>query len=339
MDGLVESERDDGHAVEMRGDRRRRTCDRVVAVDVVDRVHGRLDRHDGEEHRQGRGDHAARTAPSESRRGQQSDHDDRPREARRFAGQEELARVAARRGRKLWRFERRALEGADVGVGRPRDHDARGQGEHCRDPKHGGHCSEETRRTQRRLPFRYTGRVYALGLAARWLHLASSVLLVGAAAMIVLAGRSDRATAQRWEQRVLASTWLWALLAFGSGLVVLGIQTALFEGRAEAAFDPRAIGRVLLETQAGRVWLVRAGRLAALAAFLSVRMSVERRADWRAARGQAVLLGVAALVPLAAAGHAAAVEPDTARAIALDGLHLLGAGFWVGGLLPLAQLL
>ena len=189
------------------------------------------------------------------------------------------------------------------------------------------------------MPFRYTGRVYALGLAARWLHLASSVLLVGAAAMIVLAGRSDRATAQQWERRVLVSAWVWALLALVSGLVVLGVQTALFEGRADAAFEPRAVGRVLLETQAGRVWLVRAGLLAVLAAFLSLRVSVERRADWRAARGQNVLLGVAALVPLAAAGHAAAVEPGTARAIVLDGLHLLGAGFWVGGLLPLAQLL
>ena len=189
------------------------------------------------------------------------------------------------------------------------------------------------------MPFRYTGRVYALGLAARWLHLASSVLLVGAVAMIVLAGRSDRATAQQWERRVLVSAWVWALLALVSGLVVLGVQTALFEGRADAAFEARAVGRVLLETQAGRVWLVRAGLLAVLAAFLSLRVSVERRADWRAARGQNVLLGVAALVPLAAAGHAAAVEPGTARAIVLDGLHLLGAGFWVGGLLPLAQLL
>jgi putative copper resistance protein D len=181
--------------------------------------------------------------------------------------------------------------------------------------------------------------VYALGLAARWLHLASSILLVGAAAMILLAGRSDRPTAQRWERRVLAAAWVWAFTALASGLVVLGTQTALFEGRTAAAFEPRAIGRVLLETQAGRVWLVRAGFLAVLAGFLSIRVSVERRADWRAARGQVVLLGVAALAPLAAAGHAAAVEPDTARAIALDALHVLAAGIWVGSLLPLALLL
>jgi len=181
--------------------------------------------------------------------------------------------------------------------------------------------------------------VYALGLAARWVHLSSSVLLVGAAAMIVIAGRSDRMTAQSWERCQLTSAWVWALAALASGVVVVAAQTALFEGRADAAFEPRAIGRVLLETQAGHVWLVRAGFLALLAAFLSLRVSVERRADWRAARGEVALLGVAALLPLAAAGHAAAVEPDTLRAIASDGLHLLAAGVWVGGLLPLARLL
>src|SRR5206468_4161314 len=52
-----------------------------------------------------------------------------------------------------------------------------------------------------------------------------------------------------------------------------------------------------------------------------------------------VLLGAAALVPIAAAGHAAAVEPGTARAIAVDALHVAAAGLWVGGLVPLAMLL
>jgi len=181
--------------------------------------------------------------------------------------------------------------------------------------------------------------VYALGLAARWVHLASAILLVGAATMILLAGRSDRPTARRWEQRVLAgSRWL-SLVALASGVVVLAAQTALFEGRAGAAFELSSIARVLIETQAGAVWLVRFGLLALLAALLWSRLSVEGSLDWRAARGEALLLGAIALVPVAAAGHAAAVEPETARAIALDALHVLGAGVWVGGLLPLALLL
>ena len=130
-----------------------------------------------------------------------------------------------------------------------------------------------------------------------------------------------------------------ALAALGSGLIVLGLQTALFEGRGGAALEAGSIARVLIETQAGRVWLVRFGLLAILAAFLWSRLHVESSLDWRAARAQAMLLGAAALVPAAAAGHAAAVEPETARAVALDGLHVLGAGVWVGGLLPLALLL
>jgi len=72
--------------------------------------------------------------------------------------------------------------------------------------------------------------VYALGLVARWMHLASSIYLVGASAMIVIAGRSDRPTAQRWEHRILSSARGLAVAALASGLVVLGVQTALFEG-------------------------------------------------------------------------------------------------------------
>src|SRR6185503_6039023 len=117
------------------------------------------------------------------------------------------------------------------------------------------------------------------------------------------------------------------------------VQTALFEGRAGAALDLGAIARVVVETQAGHVWLVRFGLLVVLAAFLLLPLPVDQRADWRAARGEGVLLGAAALVPIAAAGHAAAVEPGTARAIAVDALHVVAAGLWVGGLVPLAMLL
>ncbi|PYM77313.1 MAG: hypothetical protein DME03_05505 [Candidatus Rokuibacteriota bacterium] len=174
----------------------------------------------------------------------------------------------------------------------------------------------------------------ALGLVARWVHLATSIFLVGGSVMIVMAGQSDRPTARRWEQRTLAATRALAVVALASGLVVLSLQTALFEGRVAAALDLAAIARVVVETQAGHVWLVRFGLLVLLAAFLLLRLSVDRRVDWRAARGEGVLLGAAALLPIAAA-----VEPGTARAIALDALHVVAAGVWVGGLVPLALLL
>lgn len=181
--------------------------------------------------------------------------------------------------------------------------------------------------------------MYGFGLAVRWTHLACSVLLVGTSTIMVLAGRSDRATAIRWEGCLLVWSRALVLTALASGLVQVALQTALLEGRPAAALEPSAIARVLTETQAGHVWLVRYGVLALLATFLMMRLSVERRVDWQAARGEAVLLGAAALVPIAAAGHAAAVEPGTGLAIAVDSLHLFAVGVWAGALLPLALLL
>jgi len=181
--------------------------------------------------------------------------------------------------------------------------------------------------------------VYALGLAVRFIHLAGIILLVGAAATLLLAGRSDRPTALRWESRVLALSCAVAVLTLAAGLAALAAQTATLEGRAAAALEPAALARVLGETQSGHVWLVRQSLLLLLAAFLAVRWDVERGIDWRAARGEAALLGATALVLVGASGHAAAVEPGTARALGVDGVHLLAAGVWVGGLPPLLLLL
>ncbi len=181
--------------------------------------------------------------------------------------------------------------------------------------------------------------MFALALAVRWIHLAASLVLVGASVMILLAGRSDRPTALRWERRLLVRSRALAALALGSGVALLLFQTALLEARAAAAFDPAALARVLFETHGGRVWLVRHGLLLLLAAFLAVRWNVDERVDWGATRGEAALLGAAALALVGAAGHAAAVEPGAFLAIAVDGVHLLASGVWAGALLPLAVLL
>jgi putative copper resistance protein D len=183
--------------------------------------------------------------------------------------------------------------------------------------------------------------VTALGVAFRWVHLAASVALVGACAMALIAGRTDRPTARAWETRVLASARWLVVLALAAGLGTLAWQTALLEGRAAAVVDRAALARVLLDTQAGVVWLARHGFLVLLAAFLAARPERVHApgVDWLAGRGEALLLGAAALVLAAASGHAAAVDPGAAGAIAVDAVHLLAAGVWIGALLPLAALL
>ena len=177
------------------------------------------------------------------------------------------------------------------------------------------------------------------GLVARWVHLVACVILVGIFAQVLFAPRSDRPTVHAWEARMLGWARLLVLVALVSGLVGLQHQTVVLVGAPEAALEIGALARVVLDTQAGRVWLVRHALLLLFAAFLFARPDVRRRLDWTAVRGQSLLLGGLVLALLGFAGHAVAVEPGAALAIAVDVVHLIAVGVWVGGLLPLAALL
>ena len=178
-----------------------------------------------------------------------------------------------------------------------------------------------------------------LGLLARWLHLAASIVILGSAGLLVMAGHSDRPTALRWQAKLSTRSRALVLGALVAGVVVLAQQAASLEQRPAAALEPAALARVALETQAGIVWTVRQSVLLLLGAFLALRADLSRKVDWRAARVEGLLLGAAALGLLGAAGHAAAVEPDAAAAVTVDIAHLLGAGLWVGALPGLALLL
>ena len=177
----------------------------------------------------------------------------------------------------------------------------------------------------------------AAGLVVRFVHLAATVGLVGIATALLVAGPSDRPTAREWQRAMRRWSRVLVTLALAAGAAAVAHQAAVLEGGV-AALDARAFGRLLLGTQSGAVWLVRGSLLVILAAFLAVRVDVERAGDWIAARGEAALLSVSALALLGAAGHAAAVEPGTARAVIVDALHTVAAGTWAGALLPLAAL-
>lgn len=164
-------------------------------------------------------------------------------------------------------------------------------------------------------------------------------MLVGGAAVLLIAGRSDRPTALAWQQRIVRGSGALVVVALAAGLVALAYQTAVVSGRNAAALEPASIVTVLLETQAGRIWLARLGLLVLVAAFVLLAPRAISRLDWLAVRGEVVLLAALALGLVAAAGHASAVTPDATGAIALDALHLLATGIWVGGLLPLGALL
>ncbi len=178
-----------------------------------------------------------------------------------------------------------------------------------------------------------------VGVAVRWLHLASGLGLVGLFTVMLLAGRSDRPTARGWDVRVLrwARRLLVALLL--SGVATLAHQTAVVTGRPGAALEPAAWLRLLGQSHFGTVWLVRHGLVLLLAALVFLRERERSRADWLLFRGESGLLAGAGAAAMAWAGHAAAVEPGGLPAALLDALHVLTAGAWLGALLPLAWLL
>src|SRR5947199_114284 len=145
-------------------------------------------------------------------------------------------------------------------------------------------------------------------LTALSAHLASSVLVVGTFFMLLLAGPSRAPTARRWEGAMVVWGRLLLLVALGSGIVWLLVRTALFEGRAQAALEPRAVLHAVLDTWPGLVWLARHGILVILAAFLAIRSDLPERRAWIAARlesralgaphGRLLLAKVAVLVPI-----------------------------------------
>ena len=157
--------------------------------------------------------------------------------------------------------------------------------------------------------------------------------------MLLTAGASDRPTARAWQRRIVRWSVGLVLTALGAGVVALVHQVAVVAGRTAAAVDGAAVTAVLLETQAGRVWLARQGLLVLVLTFLWLAPRAMSRADWLAGHGEVVLLSALTLGLVATAGHAAAVTPDATGAIAVDTLHLLATGIWIGGLLPLGALL
>jgi len=179
----------------------------------------------------------------------------------------------------------------------------------------------------------------ALVLAVLWVHLASSVLLTGAFFMLLLAGPPVAPAARRWDGAVVAWSRLLVLVAFGSGIVWLMVRTAAFENRPHAAVEARAVWHAVLDTWPGLVWLARHGLLLVLGAFLAIRADVAERGNWIASRGEALLLAALALALVSGSSHAAAISPGAVLAVAIDVTHLLGTGFWLGALLPLALLL
>lgn len=157
--------------------------------------------------------------------------------------------------------------------------------------------------------------------AARGLYYAAAMVLFGDLAFSLLIHAKlpvilpPRDMQSRWSALAVAAVAgsIWFLTA------VAGMAGTL---------DVPAMIQTVTSTLFGQLFAVRIVALAALALVLK-----------RGAR-LAVLLALAVLSLPAATSHAAAASPAdfTVLGAGLDGLHLMTAGFWIGGLAVLLQL-
>ncbi len=166
--------------------------------------------------------------------------------------------------------------------------------------------------------------------AAHYIQVAAAMLLFGGALFPFYAGSGGGSPSPRTMEGLAVVLCLAVAVAVGLNIVDL-------TGDPASLFDVSELKCFFLETSFGDIWLLRfALSLAAVAVALVLRPGPGLRSKERARPALLFLSGLI-LLSNAGAGHARALvsTPYTLTAIAWEGLHLLAAGAWIGGLMPL----
>jgi len=166
----------------------------------------------------------------------------------------------------------------------------------------------------------------------RFLHFASAMLLLALAAApwLVAVPARDRG---RTVFRRLAGPMGWALAVhLASGAAWGWLVFSEMGGASPWSPDWQRFAMGWTGTSFGRLSLWRAGIAAGFALVLLLEKRAAFSSPWRTAP-----LAAALLASLAGAGHAA--SGGGCFFLLVDGCHLLAAGIWPGGLLPLALFL
>ena len=178
--------------------------------------------------------------------------------------------------------------------------------------------------------------MYEALFATRLIHFAAAMAGFGGAAfrLYAVGDEAARGTAaavesfDRWLTRLIQAS---ALVLLVSGLAMVPIIAAGMAGTAAAAFDGSTLAAVLFGTGFGRVWCWHLLFTALLLASASV--AAQRH-------GLTLICGALALGSLGWVGHAARTGGWIGLGRELNqSVHLLAAGLWLGGLLPLGWLL
>jgi putative copper resistance protein D len=171
---------------------------------------------------------------------------------------------------------------------------------------------------------------------ARFIHFAASMAAFGATAFGVYAvdrvpGNRNTRAAARFDDWNLNLLRVSAVLMLLSALAILPFVAARMAGNESAALDPATIGLALFDTGFGRVWcwhLAFTLMLVVSAVFAPNRVALN------------LVWAALALATLGWVGHAAAGSGWAGFGRELNqSVHLLAAGLWLGGLVPLGWLL
>lgn len=159
----------------------------------------------------------------------------------------------------------------------------------------------------------------------RWIHLGSLLILFGASCFALY----DR----RLPDDTKTFPWL-AWLAFLTACCWIIVSLADIVGDVDGLASTATWRAFFMETGFGRMWGVRLAGLLTLLIFVSPFSS-------RSGKGQiSAICGLSAglLVSAAWLGHAAGAEGiEWYGATMSYGCHVLGAGVWLGGLVPLSR--
>ncbi|KAF1070666.1 MAG: Inner membrane protein YebZ [Pseudomonas citronellolis] len=166
-------------------------------------------------------------------------------------------------------------------------------------------------------------------ILCRFVHFSLVLSLFGASLFRAVLRQYEPTLLSHLDQRLLGWQRLLAALGLLSALVWLALVAANMASDWSAMVDPETVRLVALDTFFGKVWLVHLALCLALLISLLCKGTPGR-----------VLFSGAALASLAPVGHAAMLEGWAGVGLQLNqGLHLLCAGAWLGGLLLLAILL
>ena len=173
----------------------------------------------------------------------------------------------------------------------------------------------------------------------RFVQTSAAVLLAGTAVLRLLAWGTGLERSAFWNRVAWSS---WSVLLIASGLQ-LALTAAEMSGLPLApALSGDVLGMVLGGTSFGATWKVRlwllGGVLVAQTCITAVRRRDGPPQHWAVLEITSAALAAAVLTTLVWAGHAQA-SGKHAWLLPVDVAHVIAAGCWPGGLLPLALLL